>query len=108
MSAGTKCILLAVLEESSLAVAARRLGLADLAGHDMIGPDRNRSDLAPVDRFGADLPRVCFVLRADSHPAQIAAARAGVGIAVVQVLVGDQNPAVAGRPSGAYAACRPG
>lgn len=66
--------------------------LADLASHDIIGPDRNRSDLALVGRLGNVVPRDAFALRTDSHPAQLAAARAGVGIAVAQVPVGESDP----------------
>jgi DNA-binding transcriptional LysR family regulator len=66
--------------------------LADLAAHDVIGPDRNRSDLALVEKFGDVLSRSRLVLRTDSHPAQIAAARAGVGIAVAQVPAGERDP----------------
>ena len=66
--------------------------LADAANHDLIGPDRNRSDLALVERLGSVLSRDRFVLRTDSHPAQLAAARAGAGIAVSQVPVGEADP----------------
>ncbi|MDN2582718.1 LysR family transcriptional regulator [Aquibium sp. ELW1220] len=65
--------------------------LADLAEHDVIGSDRNRSDLAFAERFGVALRRDRLVLRTDSHPAQLAAARAGVGIAVAQVPVGESD-----------------
>jgi DNA-binding transcriptional LysR family regulator len=66
--------------------------LADLAGHDLIGPDRNRSDLALAERLGAAFTRDRFVLRTDSHPAQLALARAGLGIAVAQVPAGEGDP----------------
>jgi DNA-binding transcriptional LysR family regulator len=67
--------------------------LADLAEHDVIGPDRNRIDLAFAERIGGGgFLRDRLVLRTDSHPAQIAAARAGVGIAVAQVPVGAADP----------------
>lgn len=69
----------------------RPASLAELAEHDVIGPDRNRSDLAMVDRLGG-LSRDRFVLRTDSHPAHVAAARAGIGIAVAQVPVGERDP----------------
>ena len=69
----------------------RPASLAELAEHDVIGPDRNRSDLAMVDRLGG-LSRDRLVLRTDSHPAHVAAARAGVGIAVAQVPVGERDP----------------
>jgi len=64
----------------------------DLAGHDLIGPDRNRSDLALAERFGGVFRRDRLVVRTDSHPAQIAAARAGLGIAVIQIPVGERDP----------------
>ncbi|MBX9464311.1 MAG: LysR family transcriptional regulator [Aquamicrobium sp.] len=69
----------------------RPTSLAELAEHDVIGPDRNRSDLAMVERLGG-LARDRLVLRTDSHPAHVAAARAGVGIAVAQVPVGKRDP----------------
>lgn len=69
----------------------RPTSLAELAEHDVIGPDRNRSDLAMVERLGG-LARDRLVLRTDSHPAHVAAARAGVGIAVAQVPVGERDP----------------
>lgn len=66
--------------------------LAEAASHDVIGPDRSRSDLALVGRLGEAVSRDRFVLRTDSHPAQLAAARAGLGIAVAQVPVGESDP----------------
>lgn len=66
--------------------------LAELADHDVIGPDRNRVDLAFAERMSGGFQRERLVLRTDSHPAQIAAARAGVGIAVAQVPVGEADP----------------
>ncbi|RII39665.1 LysR family transcriptional regulator [Pseudooceanicola sediminis] len=68
--------------------------LSDLARHDFIGPDRNHRDLALAERLilagrlGADLLRDRMVVRIDSHPAQVAAARAGLGIAIMQVPLG--------------------
>ncbi|MTE01930.1 LysR family transcriptional regulator [Paracoccus sp. YIM 132242] len=66
--------------------------LADLAAHDLIGPDRSASDrrLAEAALPAPALAR--FVLRTDSHPGQLAAARAGLGIAVVQRPVGLADP----------------
>ena len=66
--------------------------MADLANHDMIGPDRNPTDLAFAQRLGHGFAATRFVLRTDSHPAQLAAARAGVGIAMAQVPVGARDP----------------
>lgn len=60
--------------------------------HAVIGPDRNRSDLALVERLGGAVARERLTLRTDSHPAQLAAARAGVGIAVAQIPVGERDP----------------
>ncbi|MFN4273729.1 MAG: LysR family transcriptional regulator [Aliihoeflea sp.] len=64
--------------------------VTDLGSHDFIGPDRNRTDLAFAEGFG--LIRDQLVLRTDSHPAQLAAARAGVAIALAQVPVGERDP----------------
>jgi DNA-binding transcriptional LysR family regulator len=64
----------------------------DLAHHDIIGSDRSRSDLQLASRIHPALTRERFVARADSHPAQLALARAGVGIAVVQSPIGLADP----------------
>ena len=69
----------------------RPASLADLVDHDIIGPDRSRADMALAARFG-EFARERLVLRTDSHPAQLAVARAGVGIAVAQVPVGARDP----------------
>lgn len=69
-------------------------GLEDLAAHQFIGPDRARGDLALAEAFYPGLSRERFVLRTDSHPAQLAAARAGLGIAVVQRPFGRADPAL--------------
>lgn len=75
---------------------AERRGLPetaeDLARHDLIGPDRAIGDLALADRLGPAFAAGRFALATDSHPAQLAAARAGLGIAVVQVPVGERDP----------------
>lgn len=67
-----------------------------LSRHDFIGPDRSVSDMTLVrnliEKLGPDFAEIGFALKTDSHPAQIAAARAGVGIAVVQVPVADRDP----------------
>jgi len=65
---------------------------AELSKHDVIGPDRNRSDLALAEELSAVFPRDRIVVRTDSHPAQLAMARAGLGIAVAQVPVGKNDP----------------
>jgi len=60
----------------------------DLARHDLIGPDRALADFERAATLFPDLDRGRFVVRTDSHPAQLAAVRAGLGIAVVQLPVG--------------------
>lgn len=64
----------------------------DLATHDFIGPDRARADLQLALALHPALTRERFVARTDSHPAQLALARAGLGIAVVQVPIGRADP----------------
>ena len=68
--------------------------LADLADHDMIGPDRAIPDVGVVAQLFPDLDRRCFTFRTDSHPAQLAAIRAGLGIGVAQMPVGQADPAL--------------
>lgn len=68
--------------------------LADLAIHDMIGPDRAPSDLALARHVFPDLDRGRFVVRTDSHPAQLAAIHAGLGIGVVQRPVALADPSL--------------
>ncbi len=60
---------------------------AELAAHDLIGPDRSALDLRLA---GQALPGLQhrLLVRTDSHPAQVAAARAGLGIAVMHVALG--------------------
>jgi DNA-binding transcriptional LysR family regulator len=65
---------------------------SDLARHDLIGPDRARADLELGATLFPDLDRGRFVVRTDSHPAQLAAARAGLGIAFVQRPIGLADP----------------
>jgi len=66
--------------------------MGDLAQHDLIGPDRSAADLDAIGRLLPDLGRQPFVIRTDSHPAQLAAIRAGLGIGVVQCAVGRMDP----------------
>ncbi len=66
----------------------------DLIDHDVIGPDRNRRDLEFAERVGPAFNRNRLALRTDSHPAHLAAVRAGVGIGVAQVPVGRRDPAL--------------
>lgn len=64
----------------------------DLMAHDLIGPDRILADLTLASRLFPHLDRSRFVIRTDSHPAQLAAARAGLGIAVAQTPVARDDP----------------
>ena len=76
------------------AYAARR-GLPerfeDIFSHDVLGPDRDQTDLAAVEALGSELLK-CLVLRTDSQPAQMSAARAGLGIGAFQVPLGEADP----------------
>jgi|TARA_R110002049_G_scaffold24232_11_gene85985 DNA-binding transcriptional LysR family regulator len=66
--------------------------LDNLKQHDVIGPDRDPADTLIARQVFPDHRPADFALRTDSHPAQLAAARAGLGIAVVQVPVGEADP----------------
>ena len=68
--------------------------LDELGAHDIVGPDRTRQDLALAAALHPSLAREHFALRTDSHPAQLALARAGLGIAAVQVPLGRADPAL--------------
>lgn len=65
--------------------------LGDLVQHDLIAPDRRRGDLAMLSAVAPQIPHQRLALRTDSHVAQLAAARAGMGIAVAQVPVAAQD-----------------
>ncbi len=71
------------------------MSVDDLADHDVIGPDRSRADLALAAAIHPRLTADRFVLRTDSHPAQLSAARAGLGIAVIQRSVAELEPKLA-------------
>lgn len=66
--------------------------LEDCANHDFIGPDRSRLDLDTLAKLAPELKRRQLVVRTDSHPAQVAAARAGLGIAVTHKPIGRADP----------------
>jgi DNA-binding transcriptional LysR family regulator len=65
--------------------------VGDLAQHDLIGPDRSAADLDVIGRLLPDLGRQPFVVRTDSHPTQLAAIRARLGIGVIQCAVGRMD-----------------
>ncbi|MBB3938275.1 DNA-binding transcriptional LysR family regulator [Aureimonas phyllosphaerae] len=60
----------------------------DFADHALIGPDRAPSDLAIAEALLPSLPHPRFAIRTDSHAAQAAAIRAGLGIGVLQAPIG--------------------
>lgn len=78
-----------------LAARGMPADLAGLAQHDLIGPDRSQADLRIARAMlpASVLARV--VVRTDSHPAVLAAARAGLGVAVVQRPAGLADPLLA-------------
>jgi DNA-binding transcriptional LysR family regulator len=62
--------------------------IGELDRHDIIGPDRSVADLDFASGLLQGLARTRYVVRTDSHPAQLAAARAGLGIAVIHLAIG--------------------
>jgi len=64
----------------------------DLADHDFIGPDRSASDLRAVQSIFPPSLISRLVVRTDSHPAQLAFARAGLGIGVMHCALGLADP----------------
>lgn len=66
--------------------------LGDLAAHDLIGPENLPGDMRAGLAAIPGLRPARFALRTDCHPARIAAARAGLGITVVQVPIGRNDP----------------
>jgi DNA-binding transcriptional LysR family regulator len=66
--------------------------LEALVDHRLIGPDRSTMELTMARRHLPALERRDLALRSDSHPANLALARAGAGIAVVQRPTGDRDP----------------
>jgi DNA-binding transcriptional LysR family regulator len=56
------------------------------------GSDRVLADREMALRLLSGIDRIRFVVRTDSHPAQLAEARTGLGIAVVQRPIGLPDP----------------
>lgn len=77
-----------------VAQRGRPEALGDLAAHDLIGPDRAQADRQLAEALLPAPVLARFVVRTDSHPAQLAAARAGLGVAVVQRPVGLADPSL--------------
>lgn len=74
-----------------LAIHGRPSSKAEIGAHLFIGPDRNRGDLAVAASIG-DPAGIRWIARTDSHPAQLALARAGLGIAVAQIPTAARYP----------------
>jgi DNA-binding transcriptional LysR family regulator len=62
--------------------------VAELAHHDLIGPDRDRRAWELAYKLVPNLAREHVVIRTDSHAAHIAFARAGLGIALMHQPIG--------------------
>lgn len=63
----------------------------DIMQHRFIGPDRSRPD-GLVAQVIAGGRRLTWSVKTDSHPAQMAAVRAGLGIGVFQQQIGRRDP----------------
>jgi len=74
-----------------LEIHGRPASRAEIGEHLFIGPDRDRGDLAVAARIG-DPSLIRWIARTDSHPAQLALARAGLGIAVAQIPAAARHP----------------
>lgn len=67
-------------------------GATDLARHTLIGSDRSRMDQDFTRELQKTLgEKLYFALRTDSHPAQLAMVRAGLGIGVTQLPIGERD-----------------
>ncbi|BCK76813.1 lysR family transcriptional regulator [Acetobacter aceti NRIC 0242] len=65
---------------------------ADLAAHTLIGSDRSRMDRDFTRELQKKLGQTLyFALRTDSHPAQLAMMRTGLGIGVTQLPIGERD-----------------
>ncbi len=76
------------------AYAARRgvpASIADLPEFDLIGPDRSLAELHFAAELNPALDRKGFAFRTDSHPAQLAAIRAGLGIGITHIALGNRD-----------------
>lgn len=75
-----------------LEARGRPARMRELAQHALIGFDRETASLRALQRMGLDLRRENFAFRADSHLAQLAAIRAGLGIGICQTAVARRDP----------------
>jgi DNA-binding transcriptional LysR family regulator len=67
-------------------------GMAQLARHALIGFDRETASIRALRGLGLKLRRESFAFRADSHLAQLAAIRAGLGIGICQTAIARRDP----------------
>jgi DNA-binding transcriptional LysR family regulator len=67
---------------------------ADLAGHDVIGFDRETPAIRAIVARWPEMTRAAFALRADSDLAQLAAIRAGFGIGLCQTVIAARDAAL--------------
>ena len=66
--------------------------IADLAGHRLIGFDRDDRSFRSVGPLAQQIDREMFGFRCDSDPAQFAALKAGLGIGGCQALLAQRLP----------------
>ncbi|MEJ2409807.1 MAG: LysR family transcriptional regulator [Novosphingobium sp.] len=66
--------------------------VVDLLEHDLIGPDRSRADIDLAASLHPALTLSTIAIRTDSHPAQLAAIRAGLGVGITLATVGHADP----------------
>jgi DNA-binding transcriptional LysR family regulator len=70
------------------------ISLADLAQHDMIGPDTDAVSTRAITALLPGVDRAGLALRTDSDIAQLAAIRAGYGIGICQNELARRDPAL--------------
>lgn len=78
--------------EDYLRRRGRPRSLSELAGHTIIGPDRDPALLKVLDGLPLDVRPAEVQFATDSEPAQIAAVRAGTGIGLLQVGIAMLSP----------------
>jgi DNA-binding transcriptional LysR family regulator len=66
--------------------------IAELPDFDLIGSDRSSADLQLAAKLSGTLKRRSFAFRTDSHAAQLAAIRAGLGIGITHTVIGNRDP----------------
>ena len=73
----------------------RPQSVQELAGHTIIGPDRDPAFLKVLAALDLDVRPSDVRLATDSEPAQLAAVRAGAGIGIVQAGIAARSPGLA-------------